>query len=168
MTELDTPAPPEATRTVALARNSHWPLYNIASFVVVSRDRLRFHLQMDHKWPAWADLETWEVHLIDDKGRDWAPEGVEHARVKMLTRRWDREQQTAIRNRYGDIVALGGDGYKNRQTLGSVSVFRGTADFVFYHRDLFTPDVRSLKLVVSRPGEAFEFRWSFDDAIAAR
>ena len=166
--ELDTPAPPDATHHVAVVNNQRWPLYNTASFVVVSRDRLRFHVQVDHKWPDWADLKTWNVKLYDDSGRQWIPEGVEHARTKIITTIWDREQRTAIRNGYGDIVALNEDGWKNRQTLGSLSVYRGKADFVFYQRDLFSPRVRWLKLVISRPGEAFEFRWRFADAYASQ
>ena len=46
-------------------------------------------------------------------------------------------------------------------------MFRGKADFVFYQRDLFTPNVRSLKLVVKRSGEAFEFTWRFQDSVAS-
>jgi hypothetical protein len=46
-------------------------------------------------------------------------------------------------------------------------VFRGKADFVFYQRDLFHANVRSLRLIVSRPGEAFEFTWKFDDTVAS-
>ena len=42
-------------------------------------------------------------------------------------------------------------------------MFRGTADFVFYQRDLFTPQMRKMTLVVRRPGQAFEFTWNFED-----
>jgi hypothetical protein len=165
--ELNTPTPPEATQRVALVKNNRYPLYNQASFTIVSRDRLRFHVQIDHKWQEWADLKTWTVHLEDDAGRRWKPEGVEHARTRMMTTMWDREQRTAIRNRFGDVVAVHEDGWKNRQTLGSLSVFRGKADFVFYQRDLFHANVRKLRLVVKRPGEAFEFTWNFQDTIAS-
>ena len=68
---------------------------------------------------------------------------------------------------YGDITAIHEDGWRRRQTLGSLSVFRGKADFVFYQRDLFTPDMRRLTLVVRRSGQAFEFTWNFDDKVAA-
>ena len=47
-------------------------------------------------------------------------------------------------------------------------MFRGNADFVFYQRDLFTPQVRWLKLTVKRSGEAFEFMWRFEDTVASR
>jgi hypothetical protein len=165
--ELDTPAPPETTQRASLVRNRRYPLYNQAHFTIVSRDRLRFHVQLDHKWEEWADLSTWNVRLEDDAGRRWEPEGIEHAKTKMMTTMWDREQRTAVRNRFGDVVALHEDGWRNRQTLGSLSVFRGKADFVFYERDLFHANVRRLKLVISRPGESFEFVWNFRDYVAS-
>jgi hypothetical protein len=165
--ELEAPDAPGDTQRVAVMHNHHYPLYNQASFTIVSRDRLRFHVQVDHKWQEWADLRSWEVHLEDDSGRRWDPEAVEHATTKIMTTMWDREQRTAVRNRFGDIVQINDDGWKSRQTLGSLSVFRGKADFVFYQRDLFHANVRKLKLVVKRPGEAFEFVWNFADTVAS-
>lgn len=165
--ELEVPRAPEKSQRVALARHNRYPLENSASFTLVSRDRLRFHVQLEHKWQEWADLRTWEVYMVDDEGRKYLPESVEHARTKHLVSMWDREQRSVQRNMYGDIVAINEDGWRRRQTLGSLSVFRGTADFVFYQRDLFTPDMRKLKLVVRRPGQAFEFRWNFDDGQVA-
>ncbi len=161
--ELNVPRPPEKSQRVAVLRHNRYPLNNVASFTLVSRDRLRFHVQLEHKWQEWADLNTWEVYMVDDEGRRYLPEAIEHARTKHLVSMWDREQRSVQRNMYGDIVRINEDGYKSRQTLGSLSVFRGTADFVFYRRDLFTPDMRRLTLVVRRPGQAFEFRWNFDD-----
>lgn len=165
--ELETPDRPEGGQRVALLRNNRYPLYNQASFTIVSRDRLRFHVQVDHKWQEWADLRSWSVYLEDDTGRRWRPESVEHAKTKIMTTMWDREQRTAIRNRYGDVVAVQEDGFRNRQTLGSLSVYRGRADFVFYERDLFHANVKKLRLVVKRPEEAFEFTWNFQDTIAS-
>ena len=165
--ELDAPEPAAASQRASVLHNHKYPLFNQASFTIVSRDRLRFHVQIDHKWQEWADLNSWTVSLEDDRGRKWVPESVEHARTKMMTTMWDREQQTARRNKFGDIVALNDDGWRNRQALGSLSVFRGKADFVFYQRDLFHADVRTLRLVVRRPGEAFEFVWRFQDHVAS-
>ncbi|MBA3463534.1 MAG: hypothetical protein H0T46_26495 [Deltaproteobacteria bacterium] len=165
--ELEKPDEPSPTQRASVLHNSRYPLINQASFTVVSRDRLRFHVQIDHKWQEWADLNSWKVSLTDDQGRHWEPESIEHARTKIMTTMWDRELQTARRNRFGDIVALNDDGWRNRQSLGSLSVFRGKADFVFYQRDLFSKNVRQLKLVVSRSGEAFEFTWNFQDQVAS-
>ena len=174
--DLDQPDAAGGYGTSSIAHNHHYPLFNAASFTMVSRDRLRFHVQIDHKWEEWADLKTWDVELTDDTGRHWAPESVEHTRVRLITRMWDREQQRAIcdsrgRDAKGDcITTIGHDetsGWRRRQTLGSLSVFRGTADFVFYQRDLFTAQVKWMKLLVHRSGEAFEFTWRFEDTIAS-
>jgi hypothetical protein len=173
--ELDKPDPAEEGRRATAVRNNRYPLVNQASFTIVSRDRLRFHVQIDHKWQDWADLNTWEVALEDDQGRRWVPEAIEHAKTKIMTTMWDREQRTSICSAAGrdargncfNTIGFQDDGWRNRQTLGSLSVYRGKADFVFYQRDLFHPQVRSLRLLVKRPGEAFQFTWNFRDAVAS-
>lgn len=173
--ELDVPEPAAAAQSASVTRNHKYPLVNQASFTIVSRDRLRFHVQIDHKWQEWADLNSWKVKLEDDTGRTWVPEAVEGARTKILTTMWDREQRTSICNAAGrdgtgncySTLGYQDDGWRHRQTLGSLSVFRGKADFTFYQRDLMHRNVRSLKLTVARPGESFEFTWHFADHIAS-
>jgi hypothetical protein len=173
--ELEAPDAPEDGKEATITRNHRYPLINQASFTIVSRDRLRFHVQLDHKWEDWADLTTWDVHLEDDEGHVWRPASVEHARTRVINAVWDREQRTAIcskagRSSSGDCIATVGvrqDGWAHRQTLGTLSVFRGNADFVFYQHDLMHPDVRGLRLVIKRTGEAFEFIWRFHDELAA-
>jgi hypothetical protein len=164
--ELEQPREPEAHQRVTVTRNKRYPLENVASFTLVSRDRLRFHVQIEHKWKEWADPSQWEVYMVDDQGKEYLPESVEHTRIKHLVSMWDREQRTARRNIYGDIVAINEDGWKRRQSLGSLSVFRGTADFVFYKRDLFRPEMRKMTLVVRRTEQAFKFTWNFADRLA--
>src|SRR5439155_21124926 len=113
---------------------------------VVSRDRLRFHVQIDHTWEEWADLTTWEVYLVDDRGRTWRPESVEHVHRRVITKMWDAEKRTQVcdragRSATGDCFSTIGyqqDGWRDRTTLGSISVFRGKADFAFYERDMLT------------------------------
>jgi len=165
--ELEQPREPEPGQQVALVHNNHYPLENVASFTLVSRDRLRFHLQIEHKWKEWADPTSWDVYMVDDQGHEYLPESVEHASTKHLVSMWDREVRSVQRNEYGTITAINEDGWKRRQSLGSLSVFRGRADFVFYKRNLFTPNQRKLKLVVKRSGQAFEFNWRFSDEIAS-
>ncbi len=174
--DLEEPDPASGAGTASAVRNHHYPLLNEARFTMVSRDRLRFHVQIDHKWEEYADLNNWEVMLVDDKGRAWLPEAVEHQNTRVITTMWDREQRSAICDSRGrdansncySTVGYREDGWRRRQTLGSLSVYRGKADFVFYQRDLFSVNVRSLKLVVKRPGEAFEFVWHFQDSVATQ
>jgi hypothetical protein len=172
--ELETPYAPEPSERATVANHHRYPLINRASFTVVSRDRLRFHVQIDHKWQEWADLTSWDVHLEDDAGHSWAPEAVEHPKTKLMNQFWDREQRTSVcssagRDATGACITTIGvldDGWKHRQTLGTLSVFRGNADFVFYQRDLMRAEIRKLRLVVKRPSEAFVFAWRFRDAVA--
>ncbi len=172
--DLEAPDPPRAGQTTTIAHNHRYPLFNVASFTVVSRDRLRFHVQVDHKWQDWADLTTWQAELDDGDGHIWKPASVESARTKLLTTMWDREQRTSICSAAGrdatgaciQMIGVEEDGWKHRQTLGSLSVFRGNADFVFYERDLMRAERRKLRLVIRRPGQAFEFTWNFRDTVA--
>src|SRR5690606_23153689 len=103
--------------------------------------------------------------LIDDKGRRYLPDDVDQVGDKHIVKMWDYETRTAVRNRYGDITHVLNDGWKNRQTLGSLSVFRGRGDLVFYHRDIFSSDVKQLTLLLSRGGVTFEFTWRFTDTV---
>jgi len=164
--DMELNVPREAEQQVSLLHNNRYPLVNEASFTVVSCDRLRFHVQLEHKWQEWADLSSWEVFMVDDQGTLYRPETIEHPKTKHIVSMWDHEQRSVRRNLYGDIVAINEDGWRRRQPLGSLSVFRGNADFVFYQRDLFTPDVRKMTLVVRRAGQAFEFTWNFADRLA--
>lgn len=173
--ELEVPYAPDPGDGVTIANNHRYPLINQASFTVVSRDRLRFHVQIDHKWEEWADLTTWNVHLEDDRGHSWVPEAVEHPQTRLMNQFWDREQRTTVCSRAGRdptgacITTIGvlNDGWKHRQTLGTIGVFRGNADFVFHQHDIMHADVRRLRLVVERPSEAFVFTWRFHDTVAA-
>ncbi|TMQ11873.1 MAG: hypothetical protein E6J90_33335 [Deltaproteobacteria bacterium] len=159
--ELEKPYDPDPGQRATTAINHRYPLINQASFTMVSRDRLRFHVQIDHKWEEWADLTSWDVHLEDDQGHAWAPEAVEHAQTRLISEFWDREQRTSVcsaagRDGTGQCITTIGvldDGWKHRQTFGTLSVFR--------------PDVRKLRLVVKRPSEVFEFTWRFRDAVAS-
>ena len=173
--ELEAPYAADPGKRASVANNHRYPLINQASFTMVSRDRLRFHVQIDHKWQEWADLTSWDVHLEDDQGHVWAPESVEQAHTKLISEVWDREQRTSVCSSAGrdptgaciTTIGVADDGWKHRQTLGTLSVFRGNADFVFYQRDLMRAEIQKLRLVVKRPSEAFEFTWRFRDTVAS-
>lgn len=142
--------------------NERYPLINKANFTVVSRDRLRFHVQIEHKWKSYTDLRSWNAVLYDDKGRVYRPVSVE-TRTRHLVETWSTERRTAVRDDFGKILYLRNDGYKDRQPLGNLSVFRGKGDLVFYHEDIFRPDVRGMTLEMERSGVTFRFSWRFAD-----
>src|SRR5689334_14560866 len=43
-------------------------LANTAYYVVVSRDRLRFHLTLRQTWEEMSDLRTWDAWVEDERG----------------------------------------------------------------------------------------------------
>jgi hypothetical protein len=118
-------------------------------------------VQLEHKWKEYVDVNTWYAYLVDDRGRRFEPVEVDRSHDRHIVEMWDREQRTARRNAAGDIVAIEDDAHLHRQTMGSLSVFRGKGDFVFYAEGLFTPEVRSLTLVLTRSGLEFRFTWDF-------
>lgn len=142
--------------------NRRYPLRNKARFTVISRDRLRFHVQIEHKWKEWADIRTWNAVLIDDRGRVYRPEEVDLISDKHVVFMWDYERRSARRNRFGDIMYVRNDGWKRRNPLASMSLFRGLADIAFYSRDIFTPDIKSLTLKLDRGSLSYHFTWRFD------
>jgi hypothetical protein len=140
-----------------------YPLRNVASFTVVSRDRLRFHVHLEHKWEEYADPTNWDAYLVIDRGAPHQPEGVDARPGGHVSKMWDYEQRSVVRNRYRDIIFVNNDGYKRRVPLYSMTLFQGDGDFVFYSRDIFTPDVKSVRLVLKHRATAFEFTWRFDE-----
>ena len=145
--------------------NKKYPLQNTASFTVVSRDRLRFHVQIEHKWEEWADLGSWSAFIENSEGKRFVPETIENRAPHHVVHMWDFEKRSVHRSygRRGDIVFIRDDGWKDRQHLGNISVFRGRGDYVFHARDIFTPNIKWIKLVVKRNGVVFTFMWKFVD-----
>jgi hypothetical protein len=143
--------------------DDRYPLTNSARFTVISRDRLRFHIQLEHKWQEWTELGGWEAWLEDDQGHKYDPAEIDQRSDRHIVRMWDYEQRSAVRDRYQDIVYINNDGYKRRQTLGSLSVFRGRGDLVFFHRNIFNPKIKWITLHLGRQGTNFEFKWRFAD-----
>lgn len=56
-------------QSIELRGVTRWArLPNTAYYVVLSRDRLRFHLTLRHTWEAMADLRTWDAWVEDEHG----------------------------------------------------------------------------------------------------
>ncbi len=160
--ELEVPRAP-GVGSASLQHNERYHLRNKASFTVVSRDRLRFHVQLEHKWEEFADLHNWDASIIDSTGRRFEPEQVEQGKPEHVVFMWDYEVRSYQPDAFGDVGYVRNDGHRRRQPLGSLSLFRGRGDYVFYARDIFTPELEWISLVVERRGMAFVFTWKFTD-----
>ena len=161
--ELSHPRQSRASGKDSLLSHKRYPLLNKANFTVVSRDRLRFHVQIEHKWKQYTDISTWKAKLYDDQGNQYAPTSIDTVKARHLVETWSFERRSAQRNGFGQIVQINDDGHRDRQPLGSLSVFRGRGDFVFYQRDIFGPNVRSMTLELTRSGVTFKYQWNFAD-----
>jgi hypothetical protein len=163
--ELNVPRQDDQAAGGTIWVNKRYPLTNRAHFTVVSRDRLRFHVQIEHKWQEWADVSTWRATLVDNEGHRYRPDDVDMVDDRHITQMWDYESRSVAMNDFGDIVRVNNDGYKRRQPLATFSMFRGRGDFVFHHRNIMRSSVKSLTLHIERSGTAFEFTWHFADQV---
>ena len=122
-------------------------LPNSVYFVAVSRDRVRFHVTLVHKWEDMTDPTRWRVWLEDDRGVRYEPAGVDRRVIKPVTAMYQRGRRAEV----------------NLYPLYSITVYRGDGDYVFYRRDLVRSGMRSLTLVMQRPGYEYRYRWTFVD-----
>jgi hypothetical protein len=138
-------------------------MYNTAWFNVVSRDRLRFHVSLVHKWEEMTDVRNYHVRLEDDRGNVYYPELTEKSRNKFTTKMWDYERRSAIHNLFGDTIGTRNDGYRQRTTLDAVDLFKGDGDVTFHAKDIIDPKTKRLTLVLSRGGIEYRFTWRLYD-----
>jgi hypothetical protein len=146
-----------------IQQNGEFRLRQSAYFAVISRERLRFHVTIVHKWKEVADPTAWSVRLEDDQGHVYFPESKERRYDDLVVQVWDQEQRTAVRDRFGDIVDVRNDGYKRRTNLESVDVFQGSGDFSFHAKNLFQPQTKRLTLKMENMGIVYEFTWYLVD-----
>jgi hypothetical protein len=138
-------------------------MFQTAWFSVISRDRLRFHVVLVHKWEEFADVSGWDAKLEDDRGRVYIAQDKEKRSNRFTTKVWDHEIHTARTNLFGDVVGTYNDGHRRRVSLDKVDLFKGSGDVVFYSRDIFDQDIRRLTLTLSRGGISYRFVWDLYD-----
>jgi len=119
-------------------------LPNTVYFVAVSKDRVRFHVALMHKWEDMSDPTRWRVWLEDDRGARIAPAGLDRRAVRPVTKMYDLSPYSI-----------------DLRPLYAITVYRGVGDYVFYRRNLVRRGMRSLTLVMSRPGYEYRYRWDF-------
>jgi len=121
-------------------------LSNSVYFVVVSKDRLRFHVNLRHRNQTIANPSHWRVWIEDGQGNRHRPEGI------------DRLTMTPVSSSYEAIVR---DQPTNDLPLYMVTFFEGKGDYTFYERDIFQGDMNELTLVMQQPGYEYRYTWRF-------
>lgn len=129
----------------------YWQLRNAARFVVVNRDRVRFHVAVVNRDERNAATKDWKVWLEDETGRKLEPTSRELAQMDRLVLPWSL---------YWDFRS--NNWYKKRELPGW-DAYQGRADYVFSAPDLMTEDRKSLTLVMEHDNVQMRFSWTFDD-----
>jgi hypothetical protein len=113
---------------------------NKAYFVAVSRDRIKFHVELQHKWDTMCDLRDWTVEVEDGWGRRHRPE-IDQRRVRVVN-------QSPANTHY-----VGWNGH----------YYTGKADLSIYRRDLIRAATNRVTLILKRPGYEYRYVWRFSD-----
>jgi hypothetical protein len=106
----------------------YWQLRTYAQFVVVSRDRLVFHVAIVRRDIREASTKAWTVWLEDDTGRKLKPAARENAKVDRLVLPWGR---------YWDEHR---NEYVKKRELPGWDAYQGRADYTFMETDLMTTE----------------------------
>jgi hypothetical protein len=138
-------------------------MVNSARFVVVSRDRLRFHVTLEHKWEEYTDVRNWDVWLEDEAGHRYHPDKTDFSKNKNKSDFIDYDRRTAVSNEFGDIERINYDPWKDRVVLRTIDRFRGEGDYTFSAPDLLSHQRRRLTLVMKHDGLEYRYVWSFAD-----
>jgi hypothetical protein len=120
-------------------------LANTAYYVVVSRDRLRFHVTLRHKWESMSDVRTWEAWVEDGRGVRHDLEEIDQ-HIEQVDP--SRVIGGATMTRSGRLVGI----------PRAPVFYRGVVDFTVYGRDLFAA-ARRVTLVLRRPGYEYRYVW---------
>ncbi|HKA90758.1 MAG TPA: hypothetical protein VKE22_24015 [Haliangiales bacterium] len=129
----------------------YWQLRNAARFVVVNRDRVRFHVAVVNRDERNAATKDWKVWLEDDTGRKLEPSARESAQMDRLVLPWSM---------YWDFRT---NLWLKQRELPGWDAYQGRADYVFSAPDLMTPERKSLTLVMEHGGVQMRFAWTFDE-----
>lgn len=152
-----------AVRDIDLGNATY--LVNSAFFVAVTKDRLRFHVRLVHKWRDYVEPDDWSFWLEDDAGNRYEPETVERGRVWRAANvdiAWNDS-----RHRY--VYRVGGldRGIYRVPLLAShrlEPIWLADTDLSFYKRDIVATDRGRLTLVMKRRAKVFRYEWRFDEA----
>ncbi|HKA88387.1 MAG TPA: hypothetical protein VKE22_12020 [Haliangiales bacterium] len=134
-----------------------YQLRNSASFVVVSRDRLRFHVGIVRREEDDADTVSWDAWLEDAHGHRIARGEREVAHVDRISVGW-----ALYPYRVDDSWCRQTRPCLRRLDPGRVfDVYEGRADYVFTAPDLATSQDDGFTLVLRRGGVEYRYAWLF-------
>lgn len=132
-------------------------LVNHAKFIVVSRDRLKFKVDLVHKWRSYVKPCKWKSQVEIDSQKYHLECDRRH--IGQITWMWEEQRRKVLkRNRFGDPTEI--SAYeKHRMPLKSMVVFVGKATLSVYNKDIISKNTKTIKLTLEKDGTKFVFIW---------
>ncbi|MDP2693005.1 MAG: hypothetical protein Q8O88_05190 [bacterium] len=126
-------------------------------FVIVSRDRLKFKVELTHKWKAYAEACDWKTTIKID-GKTYKP-ACDRRSVDTITWMWSEENRRVVsRNIYGDPLEI--EGFeRNPTTLQSITIFVGKASLDLYEKNIITKNTKHIELRMQKNLTIYLFVW---------
>jgi hypothetical protein len=142
-------------RDVRLAYD--YQLRDSARFVLVDRERIRFHVGRAAYDQSDADTKGWTVWLEDDSGRQLLPESREGGKINRISVSWKLYPWRPG----GDAWCREPPCYLRLEPEQVFQIFEGQADYVFHDKSIIGPDRRELSLVMRRGRDELRYTWRF-------
>jgi hypothetical protein len=154
---------PRSVRLYIHQRDMNLPrdfqLRSWAEFVVVTRERVRFHVGIVRADEREAETKGWRVHLEDETGRRYQPDGREGARVSRIAMNWRLWPFRPSDSWCPNPPCLS-------RAVPGFEAFEGQADYAFRDPRLLRPERKLLRLVMRRGDLEYRFTWRFGDVTA--
>lgn len=134
----------------------HFKMVSYANFVIISRDRIRFNVELTNVWRDLSRVCEWESKVyIDDV--EYVPE-CDKGGIKMYTKTWDQEHRRVKRNHFGEIVYV--EPYERNPTpLDTITIHVGKGYLNFYKRDMLTKTTKKIALKLRKKNVTYWFVW---------
>jgi len=129
---------------------------NYAKFVMISRDRIRFHVDFSHTWKDLAKPCNWKSEVFVDNVKYDVQ--CDSSRVKMFTKTWDEQRRVVQKDQWGDIISV--EQFERSPTqLSSLTIFIGKARLDLYQNDILTKSTKEIKLVMKNGNSILVYKW---------
>jgi hypothetical protein len=136
-----------------------YQLRNSARFVVVNRDRLRFHVGMVGYEDDTADTSSWTVWLEDETGRHLAPESRDVGKLNRIVVSWRLYPYPPG----GTAWCREPPCFSRLEPNQVFEVYEGTADYSFSDPGLGTAKHQLVSLVLRKGRDEYRYTWRFGD-----
>lgn len=139
----------------------NYKLANYAKFIVISRDRINFRVEITHKWREYANPCDWKAYVkIDNKKYALL---CDNRNTRQLTSMWDEQRRRVLaRNQFGEAIII--EPYEHTPTtLTSMTVFVGSACLTVYDTDILTTKTKKIELVFEKNKARLVYTWNLEE-----